>query len=126
MNKTSKKIMALVAVVALVAVLGICLVACNSDSVGKSLEKKGYTVTKLNEESTGIVAKAVYKALKNNSAFTEGVVANKSTDFVIVIWFDNSDAAKDYADTASYVGAKVEISGKIVYVGTEQGLKDAK
>lgn len=38
----NKKVMALVAVIALVAILGVCLVACNAESIQKKLEKAGY------------------------------------------------------------------------------------
>ena len=41
----NKKVMALVAVIALVAILGVCLVACNAESIQKKLEKAGYACT---------------------------------------------------------------------------------
>ncbi|MDE6060838.1 MAG: hypothetical protein K2G31_05150 [Clostridia bacterium] len=121
-----KKIVAIVAVVALVAVLGICLVACNSNTVGDKLEKKGYTVSKLNEDSTG-VAKTIYNTMKNNSDFKEGVSAAKDSDYVIVLWFETKDAATSVAnDKIINLTSTVKQVEKVVYIGTEQGVKDAQ
>ena len=127
MTKTAnKKIIAIVAVIALVAILGICLVACNSDSVGKKLENKGYSVTKLNEDSEGTIAKTVYGLVKNNSDYREGVGAIKGADIVVVLWFNNKEAATKIANNVLLKAFTVEQNGNIVYVGTEQGVKDAK
>ena len=121
-----KKIVAIVAVIALVAVLGICLVACNSDTVGDKLEKKGYTVSKLNEDSTGL-AKTIYSFIKNNSDFKEGVVAAKDADSVIVLWFETKDAATSVANNKLFTATStVKQVEKVVYIGTEQGVKDAQ
>ncbi len=124
----SKKVMAVVAVVALVAILGICLVACNAESVSKKLEKKDYTVSALSEKSTGL-GKSVYNIVKGVEGFDQGVIAaNSNGDSVAVVWFDNTDAAKDF-ETNKLITAfaeKVSRVGKVVYVGTEQGVKDAK
>lgn len=124
----SKKVIAVVAVVALVAILGICLVACNAESVSKKLEKKDYTVSALSEKSTGL-GKSVYNIVKGVEGFDQGVIAaNSNGDSVAVVWFDNTDAAKDF-ETNKLITAfaeKVSRVGKVVYVGTEQGVKDAK
>lgn len=127
----SKKIIALVAIVALVAILGVCLVACNADSVSKSLEKKGYTAGKLTEDSKGFGA-IVYGIVSTNDSFKEGVFAVKDTDSVAVIWFNDADEAKKMEESLSKSTAlkvfsvKVDRSSKVLYVGTEQGVKDAK
>lgn len=122
----NKKIVAIVAIIALVAVLGICLVACNSNTVGDKLEKKGYTVAKLNEDSTG-TAKAIYNTMKSNSDFKEGVSAAKDSDYVIVLWFETKDAATKVAnDKLITLTNTVKQSEKVVYIGTEQGVKDAQ
>lgn len=125
----SKKVMAVVAVVALVAILGICLVACNADSVAKKLEKKDYTVSALSEKTTGTIGKTVYSVVKGVEGFEEGVVAaNSDGDFVVVVWFDSTDAAKDFETNKviTSLAKKVSRVGKVVYAGTEQGVKDAK
>ena len=121
-----KKIVAVVAIIALVAVLGICLVACNSNTVGDKLEKKGYTVSKLNEDSTGVAGK-IYSTMKSNSDFKEGVSAAKDSDYVIVLWFETKDAATKVAnDKLITMTNTVKQSEKVVYIGTEQGVKDAQ
>ncbi len=129
MNRAiNKKLIAIIAIVALVAILGVCLVACNADSVAKKLNNKGYTVIKINENSTDFTVKTLYSALKNNSDFEEGIVAAKDKDtMVIVVWFKSSDAAESFKGNALLKSLeKVERVGKIVYAGTEQGVKDAK
>ena len=122
----SKKIMSLVAIVALVAILGICLVACNSSNVGKKLEDKGYKVVTLNEDATGI-GKSVYSMVKDNSDFKEGLWATKQLNTVAVVWYKNLDAAKDAEEAFKSIPlATVYRADKIVYVGTQQGVEDAK
>lgn len=127
----NKKVMAIVAVIALVAILGICLVACNAESVSKKLEKKEYTVIALSENTTDVTGKFVYNLLASEDGFKEGLIASKGSEGVIVIWFNTTDAAKDFESDAktSFAGMKIEkVSrvGKVVYAGTEQGVKDAK
>lgn len=102
MNRAiNKKLIAIIAIVALVAILGVCLVACNADSVEKKLNNKGYTVIKINENSTDFTVKTLYSALKNNSDFEEGIVAAKDKDtMVIVVWFKSSDAAESFKGNA--------------------------
>ena len=124
----SKKVMAVVAVVALVAILGICLVACNAESVSKKLEKKDYTVSALSEKSTGL-GKSVYNIVKGVEGFDQGVIAvNSDGDSVAVARCDSTDAAKDFETNKliTTLSEKVSRVGKVVYVGTEQGVKDAK
>ena len=78
--------------------------------------------------STDFTVKTLYSALKNNSDFEEGIVAAKDKDtMVIVVWFKSSDAAESFKGNALLKSLeKVERVGKIVYAGTEQGVKDAK
>lgn len=124
----NKKVMAVVAVVALVAILGICLVACNAESVSKKLEKKDYSVSALSEKSTGF-GSTVYGIVKGVDGFDQGVFAmNSDGDYVAVVWFDSTDAAKDFESNklVTTVAKKVSRVGKVVYAGTEQGVKDAK
>lgn len=120
-----KKAIIIVAMIALVAVLGVCLVACNANSVSKSLDKKGYEVITLNEDATGVVASGAYRLLKNDSSFKEGIWAVKSDATVGVVWFNDTDAAKKFESNMSKI-ATVDRVSKVVYFGTEQGIKDAK
>ena len=115
----NKKVMAIVAVIALVAILGICLVACNAESYEKKLEKAGYTVKSMTAD----------EAKEDGAEW--GVSGVKGTDMVSVIKFANTDDAKEFeknVPTVSFGGDKVvvERQGKIVFYGTEQGVKDAK
>ncbi|MBO4694331.1 MAG: hypothetical protein J5656_00185 [Clostridia bacterium] len=123
----NKKIIALIAVIAIVAILGVCLVACNAKSYQSKLEKKGYTVSVSENEKD------------DNNADVEWVVSAQkggvlSGDFqaVTIAKYKNVDdakkAEKDAKDGANngIISYKVSRSGKIVIVGTEQGVKDAK
>ncbi len=122
----NKKVMAIVAVIALVAILGICLVACNAQSVSKKLKGKDYSVAALSDKSSG-VGSTVYGVVKGIEGFKEGLVAAKGTDSVVVVWFDNTDSAKklENSKVITTFAKKVSRVGKVVYIGTEQGVKDA-
>ena len=119
----NKKVMAIVAVIALVAILGVCLVACNAQSISNKLEKAGYACEK-------------YEAGKDDdgASIEWKVVAKKkglNADYVTVTKFANTDDAKEYEaniPTGSIGGFKVVVKrvGKVCYYGTEQGVKDAQ
>ena len=116
----NKKVMALVAVIALVAILGVCLVACNAESIQKKLEKAGTS----------------YEAGKDDdgASIEWKVVAKKkglNADYVTVTKFANTDDAEKYEKnvaTGSVGGFTVVVKriGKVCYYGSEQGVKDAK
>lgn len=118
----NKKVMAIVAVIALVAILGVCLVACNAESISKKLEKAGYTCTS-------------YEAGKDDdgASIEWKVVAKKkglNADGVTVTKFSNTDDAKKYEaniPTGSVAGLTMVVKrvGSVCYYGTEQGVKDA-
>ena len=115
----NKKVMALVAVIALVAIHGICLVACNAESYEKKLEKAGYTVTSMSAE----------EAKEEGAEW--GVVGVKGKDMVTVVKFAKSDDAKEFESNVPTLGlgslkVVVERVGSIVYYGTEAGVKAAK
>lgn len=122
MNK--KVIISIIAVILLVAVLGTFLVACSAESYQKKLEKKGYTVS-------------TYKPDKDEEDEIEwGITATKGAllngDSVSVIKYKTLDDAKkaeqdakDWQDNG-FVSYEVYRSGKILFVGTKQGVKDAK
>lgn len=123
----SKRIMALVAIAALVAVLGVCLVACNTSTERKHLEDNGYRVVTLTENSGG-TGKVIYGIANNISGFKEGVWATKGSSYVAVIWYETLDGAKEAeakfkSDPAIPVVFRYETR---VYAGTQQGVKDAR
>ncbi len=124
--RTNKKVLAIVAVIALVAVLGVCFAACNADSYTKKLEKAGYTV-------------GSYTAEKSEEGKIEwGLTGVKLGDTVTVVKYKKTDDAKaaesNWQATINGTGGwsglagleKVYRTGKIVIFGTEQGVKDAK
>ena len=117
----NKKVMSIIAVIALVAILGVCLVACNAESISKKLEKAGYVCTS-------------YEAGEDDGASIEWkVVAKKkglNADAVTVTKFSNSEDAKKYESNVlvgSGAGVKMVVKrvGNVCYYGTEQGVKDA-
>lgn len=115
MNK--KVVVSIVAVIAIVALLGVFLVACNADSYKSKLEKKGYSV-------------AAYTA--DNDDIEWGIIATKGTlgtENVTIVKFKELDDAKEAeanAKKVSVTGRTVVRQGKIVFSGTTQAVKDAK
>lgn len=118
-----KKIIALVAIVALIAIVAVCLTACNADSIAKKLENKGY-------KAVAISADDISEEFGEDAEIKWGVSARKGLDSVSVIKFAKADDAKEFAETmeslAGLGGGVVDRVGSIVYMGTEQGVKDAK
>lgn len=109
----NKKVLAIVAVIALVAILGVCLVACNADDYKKRLDKEGYIVVDGKVDSENV--EWVVSGTRINPA-----------DHVTITKYKDTDDAKDAEELAKKTGASVYRTGKIVMVGTEQGIKDAK
>lgn len=120
-----KKIVAIVAIVALIAIVAVCLTACNADSIAKKLENKGY-------EAAAMSADDISEEFGDDASIKWGVSAFKldGVDSVIVLKFAKADDAKEFAETmeslAALGGGVVDRVGSIVYMGTEQGVKDAK
>ena len=128
-----KNIIAITASVLLLAILSLCLVACNADYYEKKLEKKGYTVEDVSN-----------KTLREEFGFTSEDLediewaelgykykfAQSETDLVLIIKFDNLDKAKevenellDAMDDEDYA---VHRSGRVVIMGTQKAVEDAK
>ena len=122
----NKKVISIVAIIALVAILGVCLVACNADSYAKKLEGKGYTVTKMTDEE----AEEFVQETGLDIEIVWGVGGTNGTDIVTILAFSNKDDAESFANilnmASGFTGMKAEAKGKIVFMGTEQGIKDAK
>lgn len=121
----NKKVISIVALIALVAILGVCLMACNADSYAKKLEKKGYNVsTSVSEEEKEDGIEWVVVASKKGSGLLDG-------ESVTITKYVNEDDAIKAEETAQKlvdtlgVGAVVR-KGNVVISGTEQGVKDAK
>ena len=123
-----KRIVAIVAIVALIAIVAVCLVcltACNADSIAKKLENKGY-------EAAAMSADDISEEYGDDASIKWAVTAGKidGLDSVTVIKFAKADDAKEFAEAmeslAALGGGVVDRVGSIVYMGTEQGVKDAK
>lgn len=119
-----KTIIAIVAVIALVAILGTVLVACNQEDYQKRLEKKGYKVA----SATDLIG-----AVGLQSSTVEwSLTATKDSEAVSITKYRNADDAKKAYEDAKedlkddkdgkYAVKKV---GKIVIAGTKQGVRDA-
>ncbi len=123
MKKSIVKILAL----SLVAVM-ICmtLVACgpnsNPDKAAEALEEAGYTVITDENEDEGITTVTAYNM-------------ENMEDFIVIMYFEDSgdakdawdevkDEAKEYEDV--YDDFVCKKSGKMIYMGTKQAVKDAK
>ena len=118
MNK--KVVVSIVAVIAIVALLGVFLVACNADSYKSKLEKKGYTVT------------AYTPSGDDDDDIEWGIIATKGmlgADNVTIVKYKSLDDAKEAeteAKKVSVTGYEFARQGKICFYGTTQAVKDAK
>ncbi len=118
----NKKVISIIAIVAIIAILGVVLVACNADSYQKKLEKAGYEVAVFEGDDADSKADGDVEWV---------VVANKGLDSVMIIKFANTDDAKEYEENAlnlsiGSIKKVCERSGKIIFTGSEQAVKDAK
>ena len=125
MNK--KRVLAIIAIVAVVAIMTVCLCACNAESITKKLEKKGYGVHEMSSVELRAV-KATMSLAGCEGGIEWGVVGTNGKNGVSVIKFEKSSDAKSMRDFIK--GDKedneiVKLVGKVVFVGTEQGVKDA-
>lgn len=126
MNK--KRVLVLVAVISIVAIMAACLCACNAESIGKKLEKKGYDVEIATSEELVATAE-ICKALGCEGGIKWSVFGENKTDAVTVIKFEKSADAKilrDYYQKVAGDEVTISIVGSVFYMGTEQGVKDAK
>lgn len=134
-----KKALSIIAVLALVAVLGVALVACvpsDPDKAAANLEEAGYKVlTTKASDGTGVQL--------GLEAVAEGCVAMVTAskglsdldDAITILYFNDADDAKaayeeikadfDKLDDEDKEGYKVGRSGKVVYTGSEEAVKAA-
>ena len=115
----NKKIISIIAIVAIIAILGVVLIACNASDYSKKLEKKGYAVTVVNGDDD-----SSYDFIVNGTKASLG--NGVSVETVTVTKYKKSEDAKKAYNDAKSNDIAVSRSGKIVIVGTEQGVKDAK
>lgn len=138
-----KKALSIIAVLALVSVLAVALVACvpsDPEKAVANLEEAGY-ITSYIKASDGAGVQLGLEA-----AFGEGCIGHVSgkyvnistggstAEVVNIVYFSSTDAAKAYYEElkADFEKAeedkedyKIGKSGKVVYAGTEAGVKAA-
>ena len=132
-----KKIIAIIAVIALMAVLGTVLFACvpaNADKAKAKLEKAGYTVSVEDIDADMAKLAKMDGAQKSIEAYKEAE-KEEDSEYVMAILFDSAKNAKAYfndnKDDIKKMGEDVEDfeygqSGKWVYGGTKAAVKAFK
>ncbi|MFR5832438.1 MAG: hypothetical protein ACLUE6_00525 [Acutalibacteraceae bacterium] len=117
----NKKVISIVAIIMLVAVLAICLTACNAESISKKLENKGYTVAAITEDQ-------VNKYVGEDTEVKWGVFAKKdgfNADIVVVVKVASIKDAKQVVEDASSLFKAKNIASVVYIATTEEALKDA-
>ncbi len=128
-----KKTMTIVALVALVSVLCVAMVACIPSDPNKAisnLEKEGYTAAK----DTTVIPVALRLA-QVKGVETVVTAMNKDGEHVTLIYFDSKDNAEAAYSTVETYAKKndkekdevaIKKSGKVIYYGSEAGIKAVK
>lgn len=130
-----KRIIALVAVLALVAVFAISLVGCSADSYADKLEKAGYSVTIQETEEDLKVANALLddsyegkivwsvKGVKAGISLKDGLTGG----VVNVYKFEKMSDAKKYYNSLEDINDDCKhVVGSIVVTGDADGVKAVK
>lgn len=139
-----KKVLSIVAVLALISVLAMALVGCVPSDPAKAeanLKDAGYEVM-VTKASDGTGAQLMLNAAADGCVTMvtamKATISNSDSDFdgVVIYYFNDSAKAKAFYEKqkAEYdelsdeekEGKKVGKSGKVVYAGTEDAIKAAK
>ncbi len=129
MNKSVIKTIAFSLLVAIIcAFLSACAPAANPDRAAKALEDAGYTVLYSNEEGD-----------IGSVALPEGVEAYISAynedDYIYIKYYNDKQTAQENWDAVKTEIERLQqydedivykISGRIIYYGTKQAIKDAR
>lgn len=136
MNKNSinKKLVAVIAIVALVSILAICLVACNNqETFEKRMKDKDYIVVAMTAEQIKQTVGEDVGEIEWAIIATKGNMMSGEGDYVGIIRFKNEKDAKTCVDEAllemennNVDGFIADRIGSIIFIGTEQAVKDAK
>ena len=125
--KKTFRIITFVAVVLIVAcVLFACVPADYNNAVDK-MSNAGYSVGAINTTADGSFVGNIANAFANAVAYPgmeAGLSAKKDNESVTAYWFDTTDHAKDCYNDIKENDSSVKRSGKVVYFGTAQGMKD--
>ena len=133
-----KKALSIIAVLALVAVLGVALVACvpsDPEKAAENLEAEGYEVATAKKGSSigGILAGMTMP--EGCETMVTGIKDLLDGDMIVIYYFEEADDAKDFyedmkadfdkADEEDKEGMKIGRNGKVVYTGSEEAVKAA-
>ncbi len=123
-----KKSIAIVSVILLILVLGVCLSACNAENFENKLKNKGYNVTVEGQNGAFVMTFNSLLSSEYKGKVEWVVSASKGIDSVKIFKFDNLKDAKTFETSGEYViyGNKIYRTTTCVIVGTEQGVRDAK
>lgn len=130
-----RKTLKIVSLIALFAILATVLVACIPNDPAKAednLEDAGYTVLVYKSGDPGFSVATVFLELIGVDKVTAFVTALKGEDAIELIYFEDSATAKEnYTAIEEYYkendkDAVIKRSGKVIYAGTEQAIKDVK
>lgn len=124
-----KKLLSILACLALVLTLASC-VAGNAAAAQKKLEKKGYTVDVTTEVvNVAIKAANLLRDTDKQLPFCEEAISaskkneDGSYESVSAAWFKSAKDAKAYYEWLDSP-KNYTLKGKVVYSGSEQGIKD--
>ena len=130
MKKTIKILaLALVAVLA-VAMLVACGPASNPDKAEKALEGNGYAVAKVTSALI-LDPQAIAAGLEKGDIVATITASNKDGEMISITYFKSSSVASKYwkehkDEVPDDDKVVVKKSGKMIYFGTKQAIKDAK
>lgn len=124
----NKKIVTVIAILSLVAILTVCLVACNNQKdFEKRLKDKDYIVTSMTSEQLEDIVGEAISEVEWAVMGMKGL--NGEGDYVVVIKCksesDAKDAEKELGEGMED-GFKFVRKGKIVILGTEKAVEDAQ
>ena len=132
-----KKTISVISLVLVLVILTACLVGCapaNENKAKAKLEKKGYTVEIMSGEEMNEMLQQ-YAGMPLNFGAKGMLSATKGMDEIAAIWFESKEKAEDFESIINLamdaVGGQMGqldfiygVKGKVLYMGTEQGVKD--
>lgn len=132
-----KKTISVISLVLVLVILTACLVGCapaNENKAKAKLEKKGYTVEIMSGEEMDAMLQQ-YAGMPLNFGAKGMMLATKGVDEIAAIWFESKEKAEDFEGIINLamdmMGSQMGgidfiygVKGKVLYFGTEQGVKD--
>lgn len=132
-----KKTISVISLVLVLVILTACLVGCapaNENKAKAKLEKKGYTVEIMSGEEMNEMLQQ-YAGMPLNFGAKGMLSATKGMDEIAAIWFESKEKAEDFEGIIDLaidaMGGQIGqidfiygVKGKVLYMGTEQGVKD--